>query len=691
MTPSPVLLSQPGGSAAGTMAPPEAPGSGAEDFQTEYALVDRVDLSPRGVVADSGPAGWSAGSDTGVRGRDAGEERRLVARTAETVRDSAVAGEPAERGKVERVSSGAAFAERPPIGPSPAGQIASGGSWPEAARGVRVAGGPPRSPETTHLEVTTTIRDQSGARATEQAPIKPPGLSGLEQSFDAPVDSLPVARDLEARPPASKASESPPDMLGVPPEDAIPARLDGSLRGRPHLSYPIGPQNADTVAIPPPGRPLPDRPPVVAGSPANEPRDRPSDLAIPLAKPQHAGAIADLPAARDPVRPDIDRAPDRVLDVSAPAQRERPVVSKSVAVTRHSPDASRTPGAREAVLSGTPNASADKSRPANTAVIAIPERLDTSAISHGVLEIRALPATKDSRSGPAEISTSPVSGTDHAAEPQAGLSVRKAGGEPASIDERGLEAGTGRAGGGAAVPADSTAQPGVLIPKGGFDTQGPRADGRHPVRSTDTEPPRAVMPEARGAPVRPFGEGPVPVGPIQAPIETGVVRLSPTSPQTVDIGVTEPLLDKASPEPPKTPDSPRGAPAPIATVSDAAQKAVTSGSPGRVEVCLSPEELGTVRMTISHSGDVTQVVVAADRPETLDLVRRHADLLAQDLRAANGGSVDLSFSHNPQGSPRPMPGLPPDTKVPQDQSDPAMPPPALARPVVPATGIDLRL
>lgn len=61
-----------------------------------------------------------------------------------------------------------------------------------------------------------------------------------------------------------------------------------------------------------------------------------------------------------------------------------------------------------------------------------------------------------------------------------------------------------------------------------------------------------------------------------------------------------------------------------------------------VEVTLSPEELGRVRMSLStHDGTLT-MSVTADRPETLDLLRRNIDQLAQDFREL--GFRDLSFS-----------------------------------------------
>ena len=64
-----------------------------------------------------------------------------------------------------------------------------------------------------------------------------------------------------------------------------------------------------------------------------------------------------------------------------------------------------------------------------------------------------------------------------------------------------------------------------------------------------------------------------------------------------------------------------------------------------VELALSPEELGKVRLTLSHGHDGgISVAVQAERPETLDLMRRHIDQLASDFRDMGYSSIDFSFS-----------------------------------------------
>lgn len=62
---------------------------------------------------------------------------------------------------------------------------------------------------------------------------------------------------------------------------------------------------------------------------------------------------------------------------------------------------------------------------------------------------------------------------------------------------------------------------------------------------------------------------------------------------------------------------------------------------GTVEVALDPAELGAVRLALEPSDGAMVVHLAAERPDTLDLMRRHADLLARDLRDL--GYADVSF------------------------------------------------
>ena len=61
-----------------------------------------------------------------------------------------------------------------------------------------------------------------------------------------------------------------------------------------------------------------------------------------------------------------------------------------------------------------------------------------------------------------------------------------------------------------------------------------------------------------------------------------------------------------------------------------------------VELRLDPQELGQVRMVLSSHDQSLTLVMSAERPETLDLMRRHIDQLAQEFHEM--GYTDLNFS-----------------------------------------------
>lgn len=65
--------------------------------------------------------------------------------------------------------------------------------------------------------------------------------------------------------------------------------------------------------------------------------------------------------------------------------------------------------------------------------------------------------------------------------------------------------------------------------------------------------------------------------------------------------------------------------------------------PEGVDVTLRPEELGHVRISIDRRGAEVAVTVVADRGETVELMRRHADLLAAEFRAAGFGNCSFHF------------------------------------------------
>ena len=63
-----------------------------------------------------------------------------------------------------------------------------------------------------------------------------------------------------------------------------------------------------------------------------------------------------------------------------------------------------------------------------------------------------------------------------------------------------------------------------------------------------------------------------------------------------------------------------------------------------VELALNPEELGRVKMSISASDGGITVSLLAERPETLDLMRRHIDQLAREFQALGYASINFAFT-----------------------------------------------
>ncbi len=73
-----------------------------------------------------------------------------------------------------------------------------------------------------------------------------------------------------------------------------------------------------------------------------------------------------------------------------------------------------------------------------------------------------------------------------------------------------------------------------------------------------------------------------------------------------------------------------------------AERAAVS-SAGNLEVRMSPEELGALRISFSQGDAGLTVVIQADRPETLDLFRRNIEQFSEDLKALGYEDVSMSF------------------------------------------------
>ncbi len=65
---------------------------------------------------------------------------------------------------------------------------------------------------------------------------------------------------------------------------------------------------------------------------------------------------------------------------------------------------------------------------------------------------------------------------------------------------------------------------------------------------------------------------------------------------------------------------------------------------GRIEMRLDPPDLGKVQIQLNTSEDGVRAVIMAEKTETQDLLRRHAELLSRDLRESGFEGIELEFA-----------------------------------------------
>lgn len=118
---------------------------------------------------------------------------------------------------------------------------------------------------------------------------------------------------------------------------------------------------------------------------------------------------------------------------------------------------------------------------------------------------------------------------------------------------------------------------------------------------------------------------------------------------------------------------------------------------GPIQILLNPAELGNLRFEIHQNADHLRVVLAVERPETMDLLRRNADQLLGEFRAAGFSGASLSFGHwDQQNSQQRNAPAPPDPQQPPQErvfSPPQLPAksPHASPEMAAASGLNLRL
>jgi hypothetical protein len=101
--------------------------------------------------------------------------------------------------------------------------------------------------------------------------------------------------------------------------------------------------------------------------------------------------------------------------------------------------------------------------------------------------------------------------------------------------------------------------------------------------------------------------------------------------------------------------------------------AIVSSGTGRTDILLDPQDLGRVRLTLEGNEAGIVVTIQAERSETADLLRRNADLLAEEFREA--GYTDMTFSFADRGETASAPDRHADSPQGTEPEFVAAPPP----------------
>ncbi|WP_158569395.1 flagellar hook-length control protein FliK [Pseudotabrizicola alkalilacus] len=92
-----------------------------------------------------------------------------------------------------------------------------------------------------------------------------------------------------------------------------------------------------------------------------------------------------------------------------------------------------------------------------------------------------------------------------------------------------------------------------------------------------------------------------------------------------------------------TPTAGTGPPHVTQQVAQSIIQSLKMGGDGPMALTLRPEELGQLRFEISTTGDRLAVILFVERPEAMELIRRHGDQLLSDLRLSGFNQPTLSF------------------------------------------------
>lgn len=244
------------------------------------------------------------------------------------------------------------------------------------------------------------------------------------------------------------------------------------------------------------------------------------------------------------------------------------------------------------------------------------------------------------------------------------------GGDLASLPTRSLPAATG-------IP--------VVAPHATTSPPAPEVPPNQPVASAPplAAPPQTHVRSAESAVL--LRATAADAGPLSAATES---MPDPAGPPVVPppVFLVEPPPETA----PAKPGRPSSMVAPLpSTVLPSLLHDIRQASADTVELTLNPEDLGRLRFELTRTGDQMIITLTVERPETLDLMRRHADSLLAEFRQAGYVGASLSFGHWGQGGHSQSPAQ----RAPSADPEPSIPPQQTpAAPSAPeGVGLDLRL
>lgn len=148
----------------------------------------------------------------------------------------------------------------------------------------------------------------------------------------------------------------------------------------------------------------------------------------------------------------------------------------------------------------------------------------------------------------------------------------------------------------------------------------------------------------------------------------------------------------AAAQPAQTGTSVSTAAAAARQIVQAAQTDSRPESSGGVDIALDPPELGRVRLSLVEVNGVLSLSIAAERPETAELMRRHIALLSQEFVRAGleAPSVDISQGGD-DGRGEGQARTARTASVHDPMPDAAASTPIIHGPQSPSGGLDLRL